>query len=384
MDSALIIKIVYAAASIQGLFLCVLLARTKTNQPANRILALLLLLLSFHLILVGFDERAFFMTFPHLSKISWIIGTLYGPLLYVFIQHLTGHRPSSEWKNSWLLIPFMVVLASLLPYFAQSAEFKRAYLDDFEKASMDDFGWVNQFVSVCHIGFQFLCFWLYRIIEKEKSSEYAALESVRIKWLSDFLKLMLAAVLVGVIPFFARTWGIPFLSGFYHYHFIGVVALFYWLSVRALTNPVIFGIYQSGAEGKEPASGTKYQKSTLTHAELDSHFNAVVSTLERSKLFLKKDLTLSDLAEATHLSKHQVSQAISHSGRGNFFDLVNEFRIEEFKMKAVSPEFGHLNLAGIAQECGFNSKASFYAVFKRKAGSTPLEFLKNRSASTAA
>ena len=103
MEKVLLIKILYGAATIQGFFLSVLLWRTVNNQPANRILAFLLLLISFHLILVGFDEREFFMTFPHLSRISWVIGTLYGPLVFLFIQKTT--RMKIHWL--WPLVIFL-------------------------------------------------------------------------------------------------------------------------------------------------------------------------------------------------------------------------------------------------------------------------------------
>ena len=82
----LLIQIIYSAASIQGLFLSLLLFRTKINQPANRILAILLIIISGHLILVGFDNRDFFLAFPHLSRVSWIIGSLYWPLIFLFVQ----------------------------------------------------------------------------------------------------------------------------------------------------------------------------------------------------------------------------------------------------------------------------------------------------------
>ncbi|MCU0357631.1 MAG: hypothetical protein MUE95_08625 [Cyclobacteriaceae bacterium] len=88
MDTLLLIKILYGATSIQGVFLGLLLMRTRINQPANKLLAALLLLISFHLVLIGFDEREFFLRFPHLSRISWIIGVLYGPLTLLFVRHL--------------------------------------------------------------------------------------------------------------------------------------------------------------------------------------------------------------------------------------------------------------------------------------------------------
>lgn len=51
MDKILLIKILYAAASMQGLILAFMLARAGNNREANRILAVLLVIVSFHLIL---------------------------------------------------------------------------------------------------------------------------------------------------------------------------------------------------------------------------------------------------------------------------------------------------------------------------------------------
>ncbi|HEY0656151.1 MAG TPA: hypothetical protein VGD65_23615, partial [Chryseosolibacter sp.] len=134
MFPGIIVKILYSAASLQGLFLGFLLFRTSNNQPANRILAILLFLISFHLVLAGFDEREFFIAFPHLSRISWIIGTLYWPLLFLFVQKTTRY-PLASWKNYALFAPFVFFLAIMSPYYLQSTESKRLLLDDFAKAS---------------------------------------------------------------------------------------------------------------------------------------------------------------------------------------------------------------------------------------------------------
>ncbi|MBS1486071.1 MAG: hypothetical protein JST43_00675 [Bacteroidetes bacterium] len=154
MHNIQLVQILYSAASIQGLFLSFLLLRTKVNQPANRILAILLVILSFHLVLVGFDNREFFLAYPHLSRVSWIIGSLYWPLIFLFVQYITQTQPDKIWKSFWLFIPFLILTVIVLPYYALDAEEKRALLTDFEEASLEDFGWVNQAVSLLHIVFQ--------------------------------------------------------------------------------------------------------------------------------------------------------------------------------------------------------------------------------------
>lgn len=384
MNNFQFIQILYSAASIQGLFLSLLLVRTKINQPANRILAILLTILSFHLILVGFDNRNFFMAFPHLSRVSWIIGSLYWPIQFLFVQRITQTQPDKPWKNFWLFIPFFILLIIMLPYYTMSAEEKRALLSNFEAASQDDFGWINQVVSVLHILFQSFLLIYYLRFERKLFEEYSEIESIRIQWLKHFLLLILTATVLAVFSFFARTWQVPILSLLYSFHFIGIVLLFYWLSYKALTQPVLFGIVKevipSQSSATTPAEGgEKYKKSSLEAEDLTSIFSKVKFVLEDQRLYLKNDLTLTQLSSAASIPRHQLSQAINSCYSGNFFDLINDYRVEAFKQFASLPDKKHLSLLGIAQEAGFNSKASFYSVFKKKTGMTPSEFLESQS-----
>ena len=386
MKGLLLIKIIYGAASIQGVFLSILLLRTRLNQPANKILAILLLLISFHLILVGFDERDFFLTFPHLSRVSWIIGSLYWPLIFLFVQYITQTQPDKIWKSLWTLIPFIVLFVIMLPYYTTSAADKRALLNNFEEASRDDFGWLNQVVSILHIVFQSYFLIYYLRFEKKLYEEFSEVESLRIQWLKQFLILTLAATVIAVFSFFASTWNVPVLSQLYSFHFIGIVLLFYWLSYKALTQPVLFGIVKE-VPSHQPAPITapepveKYKKSTLESDQLASIFEKVKRVLNDQQLYLKNDLTLTQLSSAVGVPRHQLSQAINSCYTGNFFDLINDYRVEAFKQFAALPDKKHLSLLGIAQEAGFNSKASFYSVFKKKTGMTPAEYLQNTSKS---
>lgn len=321
------------------------------------------------------------MAFPHLSRISWIIGTLYWPLLFLFVQQLTRTTFNKPWHNILLFIPFFFFFVMMLPYYLQNAEVKRLVLDDFEKASENDFGWINQTVSVLHILFHGLILLYYLRQEAKLKDEYAEIESVRIKWLKQFLVFIFAITIIAVAAFFARSFNLPVLSVVYNFHFLGVVVLFYWLSFNALTNPVLFGLH---AEAEKPfgvemqkhgITDEKYSKSAIDPERLKQMFTVIQETIGAEKLYLKNDLTLTALASRVNMPRHQVSQAINSQYDGNFFDLINDLRVQEFKRIAKDPSKKNLSLLGLAQEAGFNAKATFYAVFKKKTGMTPSEYL---------
>ncbi len=58
----------------------------------------------------------------------------------------------------------------------------------------------------------------------------------------------------------------------------------------------------------------------------------------------------------------------------NFYNLVNDYRVEEVKKRMVDPKYRHLTILAIAYDAGFNAKSSFNTVFKEKTGMTPSEY----------
>ena len=63
----------------------------------------------------------------------------------------------------------------------------------------------------------------------------------------------------------------------------------------------------------------------------------------------------------------------------NFFEFVNHYRVEEAKRLLADPQAAGKNMIDLMYDMGFNSKATFNALFKKKVGMTPSEFRKQAS-----
>ena len=85
-------------------------------------------------------------------------------------------------------------------------------------------------------------------------------------------------------------------------------------------------------------------------------------------------LTLSSLAEIVNVSGRKLSVIINDEMHTTFYDLINKYRVEEAKIKLTLNEFDKYSIDGIAETCGFNSKSSFYRIFKNETGITPTQF----------
>ena len=94
------------------------------------------------------------------------------------------------------------------------------------------------------------------------------------------------------------------------------------------------------------------------------------------KPYLNGNLTLSGLANTLSIPTHHLSQTINERLKVNFFDFVNQYRVEEAKSMMKRQEYAHFSLADIGFEAGFNSVSTFNKSFKKFLNLTPSEYQK--------
>ena len=118
----------------------------------------------------------------------------------------------------------------------------------------------------------------------------------------------------------------------------------------------------------------KYSGTKLTNSEAKQYVEKLNNYMKGSKSYLNPNLTLPQLAEELSMSPHILSQVINDQFKLNFFDFVNQYRVQEFKEIVFKPKYENFSLLGIAFECGFNSKSAFNRIFKKTTGLTPSQF----------
>ena len=95
-----------------------------------------------------------------------------------------------------------------------------------------------------------------------------------------------------------------------------------------------------------------------------------------NKPYLNPELNLPQLATDTGISSHYLSQVINEYYKMNFFDYINQQRVEVVKTRIIDLQYKNYSILGIAFESGFNSKSAFNQVFKKFTGLTPSEYKK--------
>ena len=101
--------------------------------------------------------------------------------------------------------------------------------------------------------------------------------------------------------------------------------------------------------------------------------------MDHKKLYKNAKLTSQQMATETNLSTTELTKYINGRYGMNFSQYLNRYRTEEAIRLMTSNFLDRFSLEALGQEAGFNSKSSFYQVFKEQTGKTPTAYLKSLS-----
>jgi AraC-like DNA-binding protein len=126
--------------------------------------------------------------------------------------------------------------------------------------------------------------------------------------------------------------------------------------------------------------GTVYEKSGLTDAQAEAYQKQLLRLMDEKKPYRNGYLTLQELADELSISAHNLSQVINTRLGKNFYDFVNEYRVEEVKRRLLDPKYQNLKILAIGLDAGFNTKSTFNAFFKKRTGVTPSRYREHQAA----
>lgn len=286
--------------------------------------------------------------------------------LYYYIQYLTKPEYRFSKKEYLLLIPALIQLLFQL------------FLLWLYLADSPLLGEENRVLWVCNslfeAGSMFATFVVLMLVirklnryEASLVENYANIESQSLSWLKN---TMIVSLLLWA------CWFIPFVSGYgaesrkYYYPlFLGQAFISYWLGYAMYSRRDIFENNEIlSEEGKTLNSVPELSQKT------DEHYQKLLSLIAEEKLFKNPDISMTLLAAKMKLSNGYLSQIINQKEGKNFFEFINDYRVEEVKRNLADPNFDHFSILGIGLEAGFKSKSTFNAVFKKMTGNTPTAY----------
>ena len=132
-------------------------------------------------------------------------------------------------------------------------------------------------------------------------------------------------------------------------------------------------------DSKNKTNDIKYAKNKLEAQKLSEIITGIEKIMEEQKSYKSEHLYINDIAAQLGIHSNYLSQAINQQLGINFSEYINIKRTEEAKRLLADPNYDYMSVFGIGLEAGFNSKATFYSVFKKLTRLTPAQFRKERN-----
>ena len=155
----------------------------------------------------------------------------------------------------------------------------------------------------------------------------------------------------------------------------------YWVGYNGFSQPEIFNFKVSSnpkqndyLKALNPTLDKKNNITFIDERKSFDLFQQFTFTIKQEKLFLHKNLTIKSLSVLLNTNEKKLSRLIKIHTRNNFYHYINQFRVNEYKQLLKTKKGKQLTLLGLSEECGFNSKSTFYSVFKSFEGMTPKQY----------
>ena len=311
-----------------------------------------------------------------LFPISSSVNLLLMPLLWLFAKKSFDSSYRLKPIHLLHLLPALICLGLCLSMSPEERLASIRYEMTGNTTLINDINTIFVFIQMI-VYFAVIFRFLHRT-KKAIGDTLSDAEWIQKSWIPVFEYLFAALFVIVMVGFFISpstgTWLIQILN---------VIAMFY-LVYNIIAHPVM-PIKQVPVEiADDDTSETVSVETQIpsTHIMDEQLMKEICESasryMEESKAYLRHDISLAVFAKEIKIPQRKLSFAINGYLKCNFFEFVNRMRIEEAKHLMQKLDTSNLNIDSIYADCGFRSRSSFYMVFKKMTGKTPVAWLEDR------
>ena len=297
---------------------------------------------------------------------AFALNMLLMPSLWFFVRSRYEKSLRLTVRDLMHLIPSFISFFSSIIYYsslsAQQIESERIWMKtggDNLPALINDVLALGQFVVYYLFIFAYI-----RKKKKFLQNNYSDSEYLETRWVPRFLALFFGLFFAVFVAYAINprtdTWLIPILN---------CVAMAY------LVYCVIFHSTAAYLNRLPDVSETTDKHPVMSDSQMSEICDAVTQYLQTSGAYKNSGLSLATLSVETNIHSKNISIAINGYLHKNFFELVNEMRVDEAKRLLRNLGDGY-TIESIFAECGFRSRTTFFVIFKKIEGKTPAQWLK--------
>ena len=361
MEQTVIAILILFLGAAQGFFLGGVLIqpqifkRSLLEEPLALLVLVVAFLLTFEILLIYNIQSALKIISPFVFPMFLLIG----PLIYFFALKTVSNdiRPNKKIVHFFPYF-FFVLFFVFRIYFSSNGDPNR--FDELLKGNLP----LGVKIFILSDFFSRLIYTTLAAIQilqaKRKKKIKNTLDFRLLKILLFFSFLSLVIYLSVFV--FSLGWKARLFTGFIFSLMMYVVGYFY-IREKILTK-------------NSSKNENKYAYSPLSDNQKRELYFKLLNLMKTEKPYLNPDLTATQLAEKLEISQNYLSQLLNEVVGKNFYEFINNYRIEEAK-KILSDKEDNRTILSIAYDVGFNSKTTFNTAFKKIVNMSPTGYRKS-------
>jgi AraC-like DNA-binding protein len=401
---------VYLLCAAQGLLVFAVLWSRRQNRSANRLLGLAILAIAVSSAYVLYLRTGFYERHPRWLFVIDTLPVLYGPAFFLYACALTGQPSRRPWLH---FIPFGLYTLVELPRLLMAPE------DKLQTFLTEKLSGGSELLMAAALAFDVLglCYFVAALLHvhsyrRSLAGRFSNFDRINLRWLSWLLSVLLVLWLGSMAGYVSEHSLL-----IYVHASLGIVM--YAIAYLNAVQPQIFAgpveeepapaaaessLNEAVAQDREPADPDrpslldlelpavddgqqlpfKYVKARLKPEQAQAIAQRIEQLFDTERLYLDPELALTALAERLDVPSHHVSQVLNEHFAKSFYDFVNGYRVEELKRRLRDPQHSSDKISSLGIDCGFSTKSTLNANFRKHAGMTPREYREQLSSSSAA
>ena len=356
-------------------FITLILVTKKNKSDADFILLFWLLVIAIHLLSIYFFTTYGGKKYPFFASLSMPLTLVHGPFLFLYASKKTSGKRITFY-DLLHFIPLFLWFVFTFDFYSFNTK-KQIEVFTHQGKEFDTQNIIRVIITYLSGVIYYILSLLVLIKYHKKIKEhFSDIEKINFNWLLYFIiwnfliwifiLFNQETIAYGLISFFI------FWIGFFGFRQTDV----FFEKNNYLNHQMIVNAQEVTIEnfGNETDLEDKHKNRLLSEEDSKIIEEKLLEYLTIHKPYLNPELTLQQLAENIDVHSNVLSYVINTTLGKNFYDLINEYRIEEF-INLYQNSYDKYTILALALDSGFNSKSAFNRNFKKIKGITPSEFI---------
>jgi AraC-like DNA-binding protein len=279
-------------------------------------------------------------------------GLVYGPLYYFYTKSLIVE----SWKLDRMFLHFIPAFAVLvLILFAGDLLTNRVDLSGL-------------LISLHFMSYLLLALRLIYSYRTRLLNTASSFYRISLYWLEGIIYLQLATLALALLESYFQSLmnTNTFILIIYVFTLV-LIHCFYYLGLKQVR------LFRGFREERSGQGGIK--EYTIPEDSFDEYLDKLNRYIEREQPYLDYDITLQELSDRLGISTRNLSHVINKHFKKNYYGFINQYRLQH-AMEHLKTSEG--SIKEIMYDSGFSNKATFYSLFKKETGLTPVQFRNRR------